>query len=78
MKVAKFIERNERTLPLDLANLLLQETSIWSNQACYGYCMIAMRNAGFSPEQRDRVIHYLHSAFDQYAVEEAEEKWIEW
>ena len=51
-------------------------TSIWSNDACYGYMIIAMRNAGYKEKDIDTMIRYLHSAFEEYLVEEAEKEWI--
>ena len=44
MKVAEYIQKNKEAMPPELAEMLTQETSIWSNDACYGYMIIAMRN----------------------------------
>lgn len=76
MKIAEYIEKNKTTLPPALAEMLLQEGSIWTNDACYGYCIVAMKNAGFTKKKITEMTHYLHSAFDEYNVEEAEQKWI--
>ncbi len=75
MKVAEYIKKTQE-LPAEVAELILSETSIWTNDACYGYCIIALRAAGFSADQIDEVLHFLHLAFDDYGVEEAEKKWI--
>ena len=76
MKTLEFIEKNKANLPPELAETLLQESSIWTNDACYGYCIVAMQNAGYKESEIVNVIRYLRSAFDEYTVEEAEQKWI--
>lgn len=76
MKIAEYIEKNKAALPPALAEILLQDGSIWTNDACYGYCIAAMENAGFPRKKIIEMIHHLHSAFDEYTVEEAEKKWI--
>ena len=43
----------------------------WSNAACMGYCLIAMRRAGLRPVQR-RVLRVLEGVFDDVSVEKAE------
>ena len=76
MKVAEYIQKNKEAMPPELAEMLTQETSIWSNDACNGYMIIAMRNAGYKEKDIDTMIRYLHSAFEEYLVEEAEKEWI--
>lgn len=76
MKIKEYIEQNTAALPPQLAEMLLEETSIWSNNACYGYCIQAMRNAGFTEKKINEMISHLHSAFDELTVEEAEDKWL--
>ena len=78
MKVAEYIQKNKEAMPAELAEILSQETSIWSNDACYGYVIIAMRNAAYKEKEIDTLIRYLHSAFEEYAVEEAEKEWIKY
>ena len=75
MKVAEYIQKNKE-MPAKIAEILSQETSIWSNDACYGYVIIAMRNAGYKEKDIDTMMRYLHSAFEEYLVEEAEKEWI--
>ncbi len=41
----------------------------WSNAACRGYCLIAMRRAGLRPTVQRRV---LEGVFDDVSVEKAE------
>ena len=76
MKVAEYIQKNKEAMPPELAEMLTQETSIWSNDACYGYMIIAMRNAGYKEKDIDTMIRYSHSAFEEYSVEEPEREWI--
>lgn len=42
----------------------------WSNAACMGYCLIAMRRAGLRPTAQRRV---LEGVFDEVSVEKAEQ-----
>lgn len=44
----------------------------WSNAACMGYCLIAMRRAGLRPTVQRRVQRVLEGVFDDVSVEEAE------
>lgn len=76
MKIAEYIEKNTAALPPKLADILLQDTSIWTNDACYGYVIVAMKNAGYSRKKISDMFMFLHSAFEEFSVEEAEEKWI--
>lgn len=75
MKIKEYIDKNERALPKGLAELLLSETSIWTNDACYGYCVYALEKEGMSRQEIIRFISCLHGAFDELTVEEAEQKW---
>lgn len=44
----------------------------WSNAACMGYCLIAMRRAGLRPSVQRRVLRVLEDVFDDVSVEKAE------
>ena len=44
----------------------------WSNAACMGYCLIAMRRAGLRPTAQGRAPLALEGAFDDMSVEKAE------
>ena len=44
----------------------------WSNAACMGYCLIAMRRAGLSPTAQSRVLRVLEGVFDDVSIEDAE------
>ena len=75
MKVSEYTEKTRATMPAELAELMLQESSIWSNDACYGYMIAAMEKAGYSREKIIEMIHHLHSSFEELSVEDAEAKW---
>ena len=51
--------------------------SIWSNNACKGYALEAMKAAGLSEEQRAEVLHQMSIAFDELTVDEAEQKYMQ-
>lgn len=78
MKVADFVKKNETALPKELAELLAEETSIWTNEACMGYLVRAMENAGFDHEHIVTAVRGMHWAFDELTVEEAESVWRKW
>lgn len=44
----------------------------WSNAACMGYCLIAMRRAGLRPTVQRRVLRVLEGVFDDVSIEDAE------
>lgn len=44
----------------------------WSNAACMGYCLIAMRRAGLRPTVQRRVLLVLEGVFDDVSIEDAE------
>lgn len=43
----------------------------WSNAACIGYCVMAMRNAGLSEKTQRKVLDELTRCFDDVSVEDA-------
>lgn len=75
MKVAEYTQKMKETMPEQLAELLLQEASIWTNDACFGYVIEAMECAGYSREQIIEVTQHLRNCFEELSVEEAEAKW---
>ena len=78
MTVMEYVKKNTDVLPPELAEMVLSETSIWTNDACYGYCIKAMENAGVDREMVTKIVRGLHQAFDELTVEEAERKWVSW
>lgn len=76
MKIADYIQKNNEAMPAQLAELLLKEGSIWTNDACYGYVIMAMERAGYDREQIIELFPYLKEAFEEASVEEAEKKWV--
>lgn len=75
MKIEKYLNDCKEKLPPELAKILISEGSIWTNEACYGYCVSAMKEAGLKRQTIDKMIRCLHNAFDTMNVEEAEEFW---
>ena len=78
MRVAELLEKTHEELSPGWAEVVLQETSIWTNDACYGYCLAAMEKAGLDRATMEKVRRGLHEAFDELTVEEAERKWVRW
>ncbi len=75
MKIVEFIKKNQESLPSDLAKVLIENESIWTNDACFGYCIFAMQSAGVTRKKIADILHHLHIAFGTLTVEEAEQKW---
>lgn len=73
MTVAEFLKKN-----LMLGSEVLDMVDVWSNEACQGYCLAAMKKAGVDANVAEKVIRGLHDAFDELTVEEAERKWVRW
>lgn len=78
MKISEFIRKNNEVLPKELAKMLAEEQSIWTNDACYGYLILGMRYAGFDEEHIKSAVRAMNRAFDELTVEEAEEFWRKW
>ena len=78
MRVAEFVKKNEAALSKELAELLSEETSIWTNDACLGYCIRAMEIAGFDEEHIKSAVRGMRQAFDELTEEEAEAVWRKW
>lgn len=56
---------------LDFLEAMKDSTNIWSNAACTGYMIAALKAAGMDREQISRVIDNLTSIFDIMTVDEA-------
>lgn len=56
----------------EAARMLANLNGPWSNAACMGYCLIAMRRANLRPGVQRRVLMVLEQCFDDVRVEDAE------
>lgn len=56
----------------EAARMLANLNGPWSNAACMGYCLIAMRRANLRPGAQRRVLMVLEQCFDDVSVEDAE------
>ncbi len=61
-----------------LKDTMADVVSIWSNDACSGYCIDALQHAGYSREQIREVLAELQASFNGISVEEAERLYIEY
>ena len=62
----------EKDLTLDM-----MLTERWSNNACRGYVIWAMKNCDFKHEDIKRVVGELHWVFDMKSIEEADEHYCQ-
>ena len=56
-----------------LKDTMLNITQVWSNYACKGYALHAMREAGLEPEQISEVLRQMSYAFNDKTVDEMEQ-----
>ena len=54
-----------------MEEMLLSLNGPWSNAACIGSCVMAMRNAGLSEKTQRKVLDELTRCFDDVSVEDA-------
>ena len=54
-----------------MEEMLLSLNGPWSNTACIGYCVMAMRNAGLSEKPQRKVLDELPRCFDDVSGEDA-------
>lgn len=62
----------------NIKEALLNTICIWSNDACRGYCLKAMQNAGFDDTQIAKVLNNLFYSFDEITIGEAEKIYLEY
>lgn len=70
----EMVKRIAEALGISVAELYGRTdlTDLWSNAACRGYCLIAMRRANLRPGVQRRVLMVLEQCFDDISVERAE------
>lgn len=70
----EMVKRIAEALGISVAELYGRTdlTDLWSNAACMGYCLIAMRRANLRPGVQRRVLMVLEQCFDDISVERAE------
>ena len=68
------VKRFAEALDVSVAELYGQGGLIepWSNAACMGYCLMAMRQAGVPTQMQREVLACLEEKFDFYSLEDAE------
>jgi hypothetical protein len=59
------------------ASMLMNLNGPWSNPACVGYCLIAMRRAGVNVKMQEKVLRELEFSFDDVSIEAAEKAGLE-
>lgn len=74
MTVKDYIEKN-KALPDELQAVLLEQTNIWTNEACRGYVIKVLERMEKSKEEIEKVISNLNASFDEISIEEAEQAW---
>ena len=55
----------------NLFNTLIDNAEIWNNDACKGYCILAMEDAGYNREQIREVLQKMTAAFDDISIDDA-------
>jgi len=78
MKYEEYKQKMETSLPKLLRDKLLEDVSIWTNEACYGYVIQAMEAEGYSDKEIGKILRVLHIIFDDTSPEEAEAYYRKW
>lgn len=60
-----------------LRSAMLQSVSIWSNDACRGYVLRALKDADVDTETHKQIMQALHWAMDEMTVGEAEQEYAD-
>lgn len=55
----------------DLKEIMLNNMPIWDNDACRGYCIQAMQDAGIDKDKIKDVLDNIRICFDDITVEDA-------
>lgn len=60
-----------------LRETMADSCEIWSNDACKGYAILAMRAAGLKKPQIKKVLQEMRWTFDEVSIEKAEQAYID-
>lgn len=60
--------------PEDIRGAVIENTEVWSNTACYGYCKMALQEAGVEKEQAEKILRLLDTSVETWTQEAAEEE----
>lgn len=60
------------------AEALEENTDIWSNEACKGYAVMGMKNAGLKRKTIEKVLYGMHWAFSEATVDEAAQHYADY
>lgn len=66
-------DMNENISDAGRREIVLEQFSVWNNNACVGYVMKALESVDIPVADKEKVIEALESIIDEYTVEEAEE-----
>ena len=50
---------------------------MWSNQACFGYLILAAEKAGLNEEEIKKIVKKMHRTHDEVSIEKAAEYYRE-
>lgn len=77
MTLKDFLKKSE-VLPTEAKAFLLETADIWSNEACLGYVVEALRIMEKSNSEIEAITDCISSVFEDKSVAEAETVWNEW
>lgn len=55
-----------KEFPEDLRRAVIENTEVWSNTACYGYCKMALQEAGVEEEQAEKILRLLDTSVEKW------------
>ena len=84
MKIREYLESQRRLDRLftnaegaTFEQMAMESKSIWDNDACRGYAILAMQQVGLNDETIADVVHALRDAFSICTEEEAEKCYLD-
>lgn len=78
MTLNEFLEKSEALPNEEARKFILEAADIWSNEACLGYVVEAMKIMGMSNSEIEALTDCISSVFEEKSIAEAETVWNEW
>lgn len=80
MTIREYLESLPNMVSKDGQSLrdgMMDSCEIWSNDACRGYCIEAMKEAGLPDEQIRQTVRVMRGLFDDMSIKTAEKTYLE-
>ncbi len=78
MTLKEFLQKTKALPSEEAREFVLETADIWSNEACLGYVVEAMKIMEMSDSEIEALTDCISSVFEDKSVAEAETVWNEW